>query len=237
MRIGILQTDSVREEFQREFGDYPDMFQRLLLAADPALTFNVYDVQHGEYPARIDDCDAYLITGSRDSVYDDEEWIRRLAEFVDELGRRQVKLIAICFGHQLLAHFFGGRTEPAGVGWGVGVKESEVVKTPAWMNPPADRFRLLVSHKDQVSRLPSGAEVFATSGYCPVAGYTIGDHVFSVQGHPEFAKGYSEALINWRRTILGEACADEGLASLSSDTDAGLVARWIVNFIRGKEAQ
>ena len=33
MRIGILQTDSVREEFQDAFGDYPGMFRSLLSQA------------------------------------------------------------------------------------------------------------------------------------------------------------------------------------------------------------
>ena len=32
MRIGILKTDSVRAEFQREFGDYPAMFRAMLIA-------------------------------------------------------------------------------------------------------------------------------------------------------------------------------------------------------------
>ena len=231
MRIGILKTDTVRAEFQDDFGDYPDMFRQLLLAADPGLDFTNYDVQRGEYPGSLAACDAYLITGSRDSVYDNQRWIGDLAVFVGELHRARHKLIAICFGHQLVAHFLGGETRPAEVGWGVGVKMSEVVRRPAWMDPPADNIRLLVSHKDQVSKLPDGAEVFATSAYCPVAGYTIGDHVFAVQGHPEFDPGYARALIEWRRALLGEDCAEAGLESLGSATDERLVARWIVNFI------
>ena len=232
MRIGILQTDSVRAEFQNDFGDYPDMFRRLLLDADPGLEFADYDVEHGQYPEHIDECDAYLITGSRDSVYDDQDWIRTLAAFVGELHQARVKLVAICFGHQLVAHFFGGETRPADVGWGVGVKESEVVARREWMEPPVDRVRLLVSHKDQVLSLREGAEVFATSEYCPVAGYTIGDHIFAVQGHPEFVKGYSQALIDWRREVLGEECAEAGIQSLREETDEQVVANWIVNFLK-----
>ena len=51
-------------------------------AEDIPLEIRDYDVQRGEYPASIDECDAYLITGSRESVYDDQPWIHRLAEFV-----------------------------------------------------------------------------------------------------------------------------------------------------------
>ena len=34
MHIGILRTDSVRPEWVPTYGEYPDMFERLLLAED-----------------------------------------------------------------------------------------------------------------------------------------------------------------------------------------------------------
>ena len=52
MKLGILQTDTVRPQLVGRFGEYPDMFMRLLGAADPALEFAVYDVEQDEYPAR-----------------------------------------------------------------------------------------------------------------------------------------------------------------------------------------
>ena len=63
MKIGILKTDAVREEWAQEYGEYPDMFMAILGAQDPSLAFTTYDVRHGEYPASLDDEDAYLITG------------------------------------------------------------------------------------------------------------------------------------------------------------------------------
>ena len=47
MRIGILQTDAVREELVDEFGEYAHMFQALLSSVDSALEFAVYDVGAG----------------------------------------------------------------------------------------------------------------------------------------------------------------------------------------------
>ncbi len=65
MRIGILQTDTVRDDLVAEFGEYPDMFQTLLGNIDPGLSFRVYDVENGEFPVDIDEVDAYLVTGSK----------------------------------------------------------------------------------------------------------------------------------------------------------------------------
>ena len=81
-KIGILQTDSVREEFRDAFGNYPGMFRSLLsrAAAEAAtpVEFAVYDVEHGRYPPAVEACDGYVITGSRESVYADLPWISRL---------------------------------------------------------------------------------------------------------------------------------------------------------------
>ena len=60
---------------------------------------------------------------------------------------------------------------------------SEIVERHNWMDAVfGDRFSLLSSHKDQVVALPDGAEVFATNDLCPIAGFTMGDQVITVQG-------------------------------------------------------
>ncbi len=235
MRIGILKVDSVREEFQHEFGDYPAMFRAVLanaLAPGETIEFRDYDVEHGELPARVDECDAYLITGSRESVYNDLPWLEELKRFIVMLDAARHPLIGICFGHQLVAHVLGGETRAAAVGWGVGVKAAAVLEAKPWMQPYVPTVNLLASHKDQVARLPARAQVFAASDYCPYGGFTIDGHIFTLQGHPEFVKDYSRALMNMRRELLGEHVYATGVESLAQPTHEGVVARWILNFIR-----
>jgi GMP synthase-like glutamine amidotransferase len=239
MRIGILKTDSVRDEFQSEFGDYPAMFRAMLMASADAepIEFRDYDVQRGQYPASLDECDAYLITGSRESVYDDKPWIHRLTEFVQQLDSARRTLVGICFGHQLIAHVLGGETRAADAGWAVGVQETQVLSPADWMLPYRERFGLLSSHKDQVVRLPERAEVFASTPHCPNSGFTIGEHILTFQGHPEFSKGYSRALIELRRELLGEPGYSNGVESLAKPVHQSMVGRWIINFIASNAAE
>ena len=126
MKLGILKTDAVRPEWVPEFGEYPDMFVALLEQADPSLEFVVYDVEEGQYPDDIEEVDAYLITGSKSSVYDDKPWIARLMDFVQELDRRRKKLVGICFGHQLVAQALGGEAAKSPKGWGVGLAHASI---------------------------------------------------------------------------------------------------------------
>jgi len=230
--IGILQADSVREEFQPRFGDYPEMFETVLGKTDPAVEFRHYNVELGEYPQDLDECDGYVITGSKKSVYDDEQWIHELMGFTRDLHQQQKKVVGICFGHQLIAHALGGETRSAGAGWGVGIHQNKVVSHKDFMSSATDEFGLLVSHKDQVTTLPAGAELLATSEFCPNAMYTIGDHILTFQGHPEFSNDYSRALMEMRREIIGESKLKAGLASLAGEPDNNLVSMWIVNFFK-----
>ena len=108
------------------------MFVSVLGEADPDLRFQIYDVTQFEYPDDLDDCDGYLITGSRHSVYEPIEWITRLGEFVVELNAAKKKLVGICFGHQLVAHVLGGETAKSSKGWGLaGTDDPFGPKSPA----------------------------------------------------------------------------------------------------------
>jgi GMP synthase-like glutamine amidotransferase len=233
MRIGILMTDRVREEFLDEYGEYPDMFMALLGATDPALSFTVYNVMEQEYPADIDEVDAYLITGSKFSVYDDEAWIHRLKSFVQQLHERGKKLVGICFGHQMVAHALGGKTEKSSKGWGVGAHSANFRQSPQWHDGDDPEFRLLVSHQDQVVEPAPGTQVIAGSDFCDNAVCQLGDHILTFQAHPEFNKGYSRNILNLRREMIGEENYHNGIDSLSQDLDRERVANWIVRFLRG----
>lgn len=209
------------------------MFVALLGSRDSGLEFTTYDVRADEYPANIDEEDAYLITGSRNSVYDDEPWIPPLLDFVRELHAVRKKIVGICFGHQLVAEALGGRTRKASQGWGVGLHRHRFYKTPSWFDGGDPEFAVLVSHQDQVVQAAPGSEVLAGSEFCPSAVCQMGDHILTMQGHPEFLSGYSREIIEFRRKIIGEANYAQGLASLADEPDTERIATWIIRFLRG----
>ena len=232
MKIGILRTDTVHPDLVEEFGEYPDMFQGLLSAVDPDLRFRVYDVENGNYPENIDEVDAYLMTGSKSSVYEDKEWIHRLSDFVRELHEHKKKLVGICFGHQMVAHALGGKTEKSEKGWGVGAHEALFHRLPEWHDGEDPEFVLLVSHQDQVVEPAPGTEVLAGSEFCEHAVCQVDEHILTLQGHPEFVKGYSENLLHLRRDRIGEENFHQGMASLVRDLHRERVAEWVVKFLR-----
>lgn len=231
MKLGILRTDAVRPELKPEYGEYPDMFIALLRHLDPNLEYAVYDVELGQYPVDIDEVDAYLITGSKSSVYEDKPWIIELMEFVRALNRRHKKLLGFCFGHQLVAQALGGKTERSAKGWGVGLHTHRFTTVPSWHDQGDVDLNILVSHQDQVVAVPDSARVLAGSEFCENAVCQIGDHILTFQGHPEFVPEYSRELLSIRRERIGEEAYAAGVSSLSGIAQGQRVGSWVLNFL------
>jgi GMP synthase-like glutamine amidotransferase len=239
MHIGILKTDAVRPEWVSEFGEYPDMFERLVLAADPSATFSVWDVEEGVYPSDsdVDTVDGFIITGSKSSAYADKEWIRNLERLVQELHAKRKKMVGICFGHQVIARALGGTVAKSDKGWGVGVNVYNVSELPVQGDDEirgggSGFLKLVASHQDQVTVLPPGARTVVSNDHCENAGFVIGEHVLTLQGHPEFSAEYSEAIMAFRHDMIGAERVAQGRASLVTHQHEGpRVARWMVDFL------
>jgi len=231
MKIGLLQCDDVMQTLQSEHGNYPQMFDDLLRAQVPDLEMVVYRCMDGEYPARAGECDSYLTTGSKFGVNDGLPWVDVLEDFIRQLWEHRMPLVGICFGHQLMAKALGGEVGKSVKGWGVGVSFNQVVMRKNWMDPWQEKLDLIVSHQDQVTRLPVHADVLISSIFCPYYVVQYGQHFMSVQGHPEFCKDYSRALMDLRQGAIPDARLREGQASLSAEVDADVMMRWMLNFL------
>lgn len=231
MRVGLLVCDHVDSALLDVAGDYDAMFARVF-SKTPEIRLVPYDVAAGSLPDDPTECEAWITTGSRRSVLDDEPWIGDLSGFVGEVSRSGRRYVGVCFGHQLLARSLGGEVERSAAGWGVGLKEVVVPHPPEWLG--VSSFRVLNSHADQVTSLPPGGEVLGGNDHCPVSLMRVGDNLVGIQGHPEFPTAYSEALLVARRgRSIPEDVADRALASLASEPDTNMLAAALGRFLQG----
>lgn len=231
--MGLLACDEVDAPLAAAHGQYADMFARLLAKPAPRLRLRVYRVYADEFPASVDECDAWLITGSRRSVYEDLPWIARLAAFLRALHAARRRTVGICFGHQLIGHALGGRAARAPQGWGLGAQRSAVLAQRPWMQPAARDYTLYAVHQDQVLALPPGATRLASNAHCENAMFVLDEVLLGVQGHPEFERAYAEAITANKRGLAPDALIDRALDGMDAPTDGALLARWLVNFLAG----
>lgn len=231
MKIGILEADRVDREVIGEFGSYADMFKTLMKEVGDDIDFKVYSVIDEQLPEDINECDAYMITGSQYSAYDRYPWIDKLMSLVRLLSERNKKLVGICFGHQVIAQALGGEVEKSKNGWGVGVMAANVCEKKPWMQPFNNTFDLLVTHQDQVVKLPLNTTLLGSNDFCRYSSLLVGENILTFQGHPEFVPGYLVYLLNKRRNKIDKEKYHNAIDSLGNKTSRNQIATWIYNFI------
>lgn len=160
--------------------------------------------------------DGVVVTGSRMSAYDDEQWIHDTREWVAAAHDRGLPILGVCFGHQLLASALGGTVEAMGdrgteAGFEIGYRTVERTAETPLLAGLDDEFTVFTTHGDAVTNLPPGAEVFAENDY-GVHGFRVG-HAFGVQFHPEYDEATARTVTQGKEFLGDERveCVLDGI--------------------------
>lgn len=230
-RIAIM--DSVPKIYRGDDEGITDAekFHDLLQPLNPEAQIDVFFAAEQEFPQRVDDYDGYLLTGSPASVHDGFDWIGRLSELLVEADNNNKRIVASCFGHQLVARTFGGEVGKNENGWVIGNYRLNILHDYEWMRPAATTTALYHFNQERVTRLPDGAQSFAHSDEYDDFAYTLGDNIMCMQGHPEQPL---RAMKNFLKSVASEMPAEElRLARKMIDNgepDAGIWGRWMMRF-------
>ncbi len=139
----------------------------------------------GVFPTQLD-FDGYIIGGSSAYVRDAEKpegtWIRQLIDCVKQIDAQDKPILGVCFGHQILAHTFGGKVESRRSELGLHVVVLEE-KDKLFAGLDKEVY-VMEAHSDWVTVLPRNAECLAKSNHEELQAFRYRVH-YGLQFHPE----------------------------------------------------
>ncbi|KAI0379205.1 class I glutamine amidotransferase-like protein [Hypomontagnella monticulosa] len=245
VRLAILEADTPVPGIKAKYGSYGGvfryLFERACASLDPpvplssVLELSSHDIVNdlNAYPDP-ETIDAILISGSKYSAYENDEWIVRLTQYTRRcLEGGRVRVVGTCFGHQIVGRAMGSQVGKNDRGWELSVTEHEL--TPEGKKLfGVEKLSIHQMHRDVVYDLPPGAVPLASTDVCAVQAMHIPKRLITVQGHPEFTEDMVREILEMRRYggILGEDIFEDGMRRVGNKHDGVAVARAFLRFLR-----
>ena len=108
-----------------------------------------------------------------------------------KLLARQVPILGICYGMQILAQHLGGKIGSGPSEHEYGPAQVTCCEPASWLGqlrPDQQQFNAWMSHGDQVLKVPPGFQVWATTSATPIAAMADQKRaLYGIQFHPEVA--------------------------------------------------
>lgn len=231
MKIGILKCDTAMENVLQKYGDYDELFYQLLKLSDKDIKIDCFDCVSGQLPDKHNyhNYDGFIISGSRYSCYQDIEWINKLKEKIIEMDQLNIKMVGVCFGHQIILDALGGKVEPNPKGWEVSVNYIFVTEKTCQIFPETKKkyFSINQMHQDIVTKIPKDfTELFYNSNSRYQGCFK--QNILTFQGHPEYNSFIINEFLKKRKDVIGSEMVNDGLQKIFNETDTLFFSEMIV---------
>lgn len=167
-----------------------------------------------EVPTSADGFDGVVALGGSTGPVDDDEapWLPRVRALITDCVEREVPLLAICLGAEMLAVVTGGTV--GGVRKGAEIGLGDLTLTEAAEGDPLfggleGELKALQWHTLEIHDLPEGSVSLCSSIRCPNQAFRVGSVAWGTQFHME---GLASTAEEWARDDSDEMTA-EGLTA------------------------
>lgn len=160
-----------------------------------------------DYRPSLDGFSGLIILGGPMNANDVSNYpfLDREVQLIQEALDRDLSILGICLGAQLLAKALGGAVHAGGateIGW-YHVDVTDAGRTDPLLSTFGARNEVFQWHDDGIE-LPSGVAHLASSPVCPVQAFRHGQHAYGLQFHLEVDRGMIE---RWLRVSDRQAAA------------------------------
>ncbi|ORY28034.1 class I glutamine amidotransferase-like protein, partial [Naematelia encephala] len=238
-----------REWLLSSLASYPDSS----ISSNIELILDGYDVvEKGEFPPQsrlvagaAEGYDVVMMTGSKHTAHDSSiPFIKPLVDFISGVAHnpatQHVRIVGVCFGHQIISLAMGGQVVAGQNGWEIGVYGNDVTEEGRYWwcgdvkgEGGGEKVFIEQMHRDHVPSLPPGFHLLLSTPNYPVHSM-IRYHpastssnplaqILTVQGHPEFTPSIVSKMVDFRsqQGIFDPPTAQEARRRLGGKDGSG----------------
>ena len=149
-----------------------ESYNRIALAAPFPVTYHL-PALHGftSIEQMRGNISGIIVMGSAASVHDGHTWQDAIKELILDAFEKNIPVMGICYGHQLLAHIFGGTVDFL---WNGEKKQGErnvnLKENLLWGAPISST--MIFSHQEDVTKCPDDFEIIAVSELVAIDGFS-----------------------------------------------------------------
>lgn len=202
-KVLILKTGGTIKSLIPHKGDFEDWIITGMKVDKGSVT--LIDVRNNTFLPNYEDILGIVITGSHSMLTKHHDWNERTAKWLPGAVEREIPVLGICYGHQLLAYALGGEVKGNSLGSEYGTVEillTESARKDRLFKGLPKIFKAHVTHSESVTKLPEKAKRLASSNMDANQAFSFGKCAWGVQFHPEYDTEVVAAYINTFKDIL-----------------------------------
>jgi GMP synthase (glutamine-hydrolysing) len=195
----ILKVGETFPSTKLKYNDFDTWIKRFFKNSK----IKIIDVLENEKLPNINSAKGFIITGSHSMVTQELPWSIKVEKYIRKISKRNIPLLGICYGHQLIAKALGGKSDFNKNGKEIGVVKIQTVfnNDPLFKNFPK-KFYAFETHYQTVVKRPYISRVLAKNKKDNYQSIKFGKNIWGVQFHPEFDKDImKEYIINQKEDL------------------------------------
>lgn len=192
------------------------------------LSVDRYWAYNNEFPATLDGYDGIFLSGSPHGAYEDVPFINREHDLIEKAAEKQIPMLGICFGSQILGSALCGRDQvfrrdDCEIGYKT-LTTSDEANDDLLTAEVGKSFDMFVWHNDEVKAEHPDMRILASTDICPNQIWRYRDEpIWGIQGHPEVTRVQAPIWFEQNRARMEKDGAD--VDRLKSQADEAATAK------------
>lgn len=233
--ILLILTGNSLDSVRQQFGNFDAHFFAITNAQHTV--YAICDKWPDEAVPDITQFDGIIFSGSAAMVDENKPWMQPATKLILMALEKEIPLLCICFGHQLLGLACQALVGPNPKGRALGSRQVTIIKNDdILLQDKPTKLWVQTSHRDVILSKSPHFEVLATAPHDPFHMIKAGKNAWGVQFHPEWNTNIMQSYLEARRAVFdkewGENATEKEILDIKVSDEASRILLRFVDICR-----